>query len=218
MEDRVMLNNSQGKKQEVENHRRNVKFSKNKRSVTACNDSLKAKTSNVNFVCDTCGKCVLNEKHDMCVLKSLNGVKSRTKMPIVVPVITREPKRTVNQSVAKPLRKTVASESTNQKPRHTTKKLYEHISKACRWWYPKFTPPGYKWKPKSEIGNVNPNVSMPLGNASRTANILEPITPRHSTVSNTTLYSNSFAARRDYPIHRRLWVLKAYDGKSQASN
>nr|GFA11041.1 hypothetical protein [Tanacetum cinerariifolium] len=35
MEDRVMLNNSQGKKQEVEDHRRNVKFSKNKTSVTA---------------------------------------------------------------------------------------------------------------------------------------------------------------------------------------
>nr|GEZ57341.1 retrovirus-related Pol polyprotein from transposon TNT 1-94 [Tanacetum cinerariifolium] len=30
MEDRVMLHNSQGKKQEVEDHRRNVKFSKNK--------------------------------------------------------------------------------------------------------------------------------------------------------------------------------------------
>nr|GFA07842.1 hypothetical protein [Tanacetum cinerariifolium] len=55
MEDRVLLNNSQGKKHEVEDHRRNVKFSKNKTSVTACNDSLKAKTSNVNFVYDTCG-------------------------------------------------------------------------------------------------------------------------------------------------------------------
>nr|GEZ73875.1 uncharacterized mitochondrial protein AtMg00810-like [Tanacetum cinerariifolium] len=64
MEDRVMLNNSQGKKQEVEDHRRNVKFSKNKASVTACNDSLNAKTSNVNFVYVTCGKCVLNENHD----------------------------------------------------------------------------------------------------------------------------------------------------------
>nr|GEU89370.1 retrovirus-related Pol polyprotein from transposon TNT 1-94 [Tanacetum cinerariifolium] len=48
--DRVMLNNSQGKKQEVEDHRRNVKFSKNKTSITACNDSLNAKTSNVNFL------------------------------------------------------------------------------------------------------------------------------------------------------------------------
>nr|GEU48995.1 hypothetical protein [Tanacetum cinerariifolium] len=95
---------------------------------------LNAKTLNVNFVCATCGKCVLNDKHDMCVLKS----------------------------VAKPFRKTVASES-NQKPRNYTRKLYERISKACSWWYPKFTPSGYKWKPKSEKENVNPNVSMPLG-------------------------------------------------------
>ncbi|GKB23740.1 integrase, catalytic region, zinc finger, CCHC-type containing protein [Tanacetum coccineum] len=49
LEDRVMPNNSQGKKQEVEEHRRNFKFSNNKTFVTACNDSLNAKTSNVNF-------------------------------------------------------------------------------------------------------------------------------------------------------------------------
>nr|GEU34519.1 retrovirus-related Pol polyprotein from transposon TNT 1-94 [Tanacetum cinerariifolium] len=67
------------------------------------------------------------------------------KMPIDVPVSTRKPKRTVKQSIAKPLKKTVASES-NQKPRNTTKNLYERVSKACSWWYPKFTPPGYKWK------------------------------------------------------------------------
>nr|GEX31088.1 retrovirus-related Pol polyprotein from transposon TNT 1-94 [Tanacetum cinerariifolium] len=169
--DRVMLNNSQGKKQEVEDHNRNVKFSKNKTFVTACNDSLNAKTSNVNFVCATCGKCMLNVKHDMCVLQNLN-----------VPISSREPKRIVNQSVATPLRKTVASDSTNQKPRHIIRKLYEHVSKACSWWYPKFTPPGYKWKPKSQIGIVNPNVSMPLENASRTANILKPMTPRRSNV------------------------------------
>nr|GFB17836.1 hypothetical protein [Tanacetum cinerariifolium] len=90
IEDRVMSNNNQGKKQDVEDHHRNVKFYKNKTSVTACNDSLKAKTLNVNFVCATCGKCMLKEKHDMCVLKSVNGVNSRTKMPIVVPVSTRE--------------------------------------------------------------------------------------------------------------------------------
>nr|GEX75651.1 hypothetical protein [Tanacetum cinerariifolium] len=158
MEDRVLLNNSQGKKQEVEDHRRNVKFSKNRTSVTACNDSLKAKTSNVNFVCATCGKCVLNEKHDMCVRKSVNGVNSRTKMPMTVPVSTREPKRTVKQSVATPLRKTVASETTNQKPKNITRKLYERVCKACNWWYHKFTPPRYKWEPKSQIGNVNLNL------------------------------------------------------------
>nr|GEZ45859.1 hypothetical protein [Tanacetum cinerariifolium] len=149
IEDRVMLNNSPGKKQEVEDHRRNVKFSKNKTSVTACNDSLNAKTSNVNFVCVTCGKCVLNDKHDMCLLHSRNGVNSRTKMPIVVSISTREPKRIVNQSVTKAIRRIVASESCNQKPRHNTRKLYEHVSKTCSWWYPKFTPHGYKWKPKS---------------------------------------------------------------------
>nr|GEX52406.1 integrase, catalytic region, zinc finger, CCHC-type, peptidase aspartic, catalytic [Tanacetum cinerariifolium] len=99
MEDRVLLNNSQGKKPEVEDHHRNVTLSKNKTSVTACNDCLNVKTLNVTFVCATCGKCVLNDKHDMCVLKS----------------------------VAKPLRKTVASES-NQKPRNSTRKIYERIS------------------------------------------------------------------------------------------
>nr|GEY69673.1 hypothetical protein [Tanacetum cinerariifolium] len=131
MEDRVMLNNSKGKKQEVEDQRRNAKLSKNKTSVTACNDGLNAKTLNVNFICATCGKCVLNEKHDMCVLKSINGVISRTKIPIDVP-----------------------------KPRNITRKLYERISKACSWWYPKFTPSRYKWKPKSEKENVNPNIVL----------------------------------------------------------
>nr|GEZ27356.1 hypothetical protein [Tanacetum cinerariifolium] len=139
IKDRVLLNNSQGKKQEVEDHRRNVKLPKNKTYVTACNDSLKANTLNVNFICATCGKYVLNAKHDMCILNSVN---SRTKMPIAVPVSTREPKRTVKQSVAKPIRKTVDSES-NQKHRNTTRKLYERVNKACSWWYPKFTPSGY---------------------------------------------------------------------------
>nr|GEX17457.1 hypothetical protein [Tanacetum cinerariifolium] len=151
IEDRVLHNNSQGKKQDVEDHRRNVKFSKNKTFVTACNDSLKAKTLNVNFVCATYGKCVLNQKHDMCVLKYVNGVHSRTNMPIAMPVSTRDPKRTVKQSDDKPLKKTVALES-NQKPRNITRKLYERVT------------------------------------------------------------------RRDCPIHRRLWVFKAHDGKSQASN
>ncbi|GKF74182.1 hypothetical protein Tco_0220514, partial [Tanacetum coccineum] len=46
LEDRVMHNNSERKKQQVEDHHRNFKFSNNKTSVTACNDSLNAKTSN----------------------------------------------------------------------------------------------------------------------------------------------------------------------------
>nr|GEX42133.1 hypothetical protein [Tanacetum cinerariifolium] len=145
--DRVMHNNSQGKKQDVEDHHRSVKFSKNKTFVTACNDSLNAKTLNVNSVCATCDKCVLNDKHDMYVLNS----------------------------VAKPLKKIVTSES-NQKPRNITRKLYERASKTCSWWYPKFTPSGYKWKSKSGKENVNLNSSMPLGSVSRTANILKHMT------------------------------------------
>nr|GEX22588.1 integrase, catalytic region, zinc finger, CCHC-type, peptidase aspartic, catalytic [Tanacetum cinerariifolium] len=47
----------------------------------------------------------------------------------------------------------------------------------------------YKWKPKSGKENVNPNVSMPLGNASRTANVMDTMTSRRSTVSNTPLSS-----------------------------
>ncbi|GJQ99693.1 retrovirus-related pol polyprotein from transposon TNT 1-94 [Tanacetum coccineum] len=217
LEDRVMHNNSEGKKQQVEDHRRNFMFSNNKTSVTACNDSLNAKSSNVNFVCVTCGKCVLNDNHDMCVLHYINGVNSRTKMPMAVPIITREPKRAVNQSAAISLKRTIAVESTNQKPRSTIRKQYEQISKTCKWWYCKITPPGYKWKPKSSTVNVEPNVSMHLGTKSRTTNILEPTTLRKSTVSNTPSSSNSFVARRDNFIHRRLWVLKAHDGKSQAS-
>ncbi|GJS18631.1 retrovirus-related pol polyprotein from transposon TNT 1-94 [Tanacetum coccineum] len=105
LEDRVMHNNSQGKKQQVEDHHRNFKFSNNKTSVTICNVSLNAKTSNVNFVCVTCGKCVLNDNHDMCVLHYINDVNTRTKQLIDVPMSTKEPKQTVNQSIATPLKK-----------------------------------------------------------------------------------------------------------------
>ncbi|GKC06274.1 retrovirus-related pol polyprotein from transposon TNT 1-94 [Tanacetum coccineum] len=187
-----MPNNSQWKKQKVEDHNRNFKFSNNKMFVIACNDSLNAKTSNVNFVCVTCGKCVLNDNHDMCVFHCINGVNSRTKKPMVVPISTREPKRTVNQSATTPLKRTVAAEFTNQKPRSIIRKQYEQISKTCKWWYCKFTPSGYKWKPKSPIGNVNINVSMPLGYVSRTASILEPMTPRGSKhmMGNLKLLSN----------------------------
>ncbi|GJS69767.1 retrovirus-related pol polyprotein from transposon TNT 1-94 [Tanacetum coccineum] len=122
LEDRVMSNNSQGKKQEVEDHRRKFKFSNNKTSVTA------------------------------------------TRQPMAVPVRTTEPKHDVNKSVATSSKKTVATDSTVKKSRNITRKLYEQVSKTCSWWYPKYTPSGYKWKPKSEKGNVNPNVSMPLGN------------------------------------------------------
>nr|GFA65477.1 hypothetical protein [Tanacetum cinerariifolium] len=128
-----MRKNSQGKKQEVEDQRRNVKLPKNKTSVTACNDSLNAKTLNVNSISAMCDKSVLIDKHDMYVLNS----------------------------VAKPIKKTVASES-NQKPRNITRKPYDRVTKTCSWWYPNFTPSGYKWKLKSGKENVNPNTKIVL--------------------------------------------------------
>nr|GEV90798.1 retrovirus-related Pol polyprotein from transposon TNT 1-94 [Tanacetum cinerariifolium] len=103
MEDRVLCNNSRGKKQDVEDHRRSVKLSKNKTSVTACNDSLNAKTLNVKSISAMCDKCVLHDKHDMCVLKS----------------------------VAKPIKRIVSSES-NKKPKNFTRKIYEHVIKTCK--------------------------------------------------------------------------------------
>nr|GFC63211.1 hypothetical protein [Tanacetum cinerariifolium] len=118
--DRVLRSNSHGKKLEVEEHRRNVTLSKNKTSVTACNDSLNAKTLNVKSVSAMCDKCVIIDKHDLCVLNS----------------------------VAKHLKKTVASES-NKKPINNVRKLYECFGKIYKWSYIKFTPSGYKWKPKS---------------------------------------------------------------------
>nr|GEX19954.1 hypothetical protein [Tanacetum cinerariifolium] len=81
--DRVLRSNSHGKKLEVEEHRRNVKLSKNKMPVTACTDNLNAKTVNVKSVSAMCAKSVMFTKHDLRVPKY----------------------------IAKPLRKPVASES-----------------------------------------------------------------------------------------------------------
>nr|GFB53991.1 hypothetical protein [Tanacetum cinerariifolium] len=98
--DRVLRSNSRGKKLEVEEPHRNVKLTKNKTSVTACSDSLNAQTLNVKSIFAMCAKCVMIKKHDLCVLKS----------------------------VAKPLRKTVASESI-KKPRNNVRKLHERFGK-----------------------------------------------------------------------------------------
>ncbi|GJV89710.1 hypothetical protein Tco_1533648 [Tanacetum coccineum] len=58
MKDKVVPNNSQVKfkKTKVENHHRISSNSNKTKSVTACNDNLKSRTSNVNAVCATCGK------------------------------------------------------------------------------------------------------------------------------------------------------------------
>ncbi|GKB33303.1 hypothetical protein Tco_0872704 [Tanacetum coccineum] len=187
-----MQNNSQVKKKEVEDHRRNFKFSNNKTSITACNDSLNVKTSNVNFVCVICGKHVFNQNHDLCVLKYIDGVHSRSNKPMVVPNRTRKPKKILNQSVSTTHKRIIASESTTQKLRSTFRRLYENVSKTCSWWYTKLTPPGYKWVPKSNTGTMNMNVSLPIGTEYRSTNYSELTSVRGSNLSNTSLSSNFF--------------------------
>ncbi|GJW98092.1 retrovirus-related pol polyprotein from transposon TNT 1-94 [Tanacetum coccineum] len=136
MKDKVMPRNShvKDKKTEVEDHHRISSTSNKTKSVTASNDSLKSRTSNVNDVCATCGKCVFILNHDACVSNYLNDVNARTKKHKVVPISTRKPKIQANKSVATPHKKTVASETTTQKSKTYYRMLYEKTSKAWKWW------------------------------------------------------------------------------------
>ncbi|GJZ18536.1 retrovirus-related pol polyprotein from transposon TNT 1-94 [Tanacetum coccineum] len=152
MKDKVVPNNShvKNKKTEVEDHHRISSISNKTKSVTASNESLKFRTSNVNAVCATCGKCVFNSNHDACVSKYLNDVNARTKKPKVGSISTRKPKSQANKSVATPHKKTVASESTTQKSKSYYRMLYEKTSKAWKWWIEQQCPSGYKWVPKTK--------------------------------------------------------------------
>ncbi|GJX66531.1 retrovirus-related pol polyprotein from transposon TNT 1-94 [Tanacetum coccineum] len=151
IKDKVVKNNSQVKfkKTEVEDHHRISSVSNKTKSVTACNDNLKSRTSNVNAVCATCGKCVFNSNHDDCVSKYINDVNARTKKPNVVPISARKPKRKANKSVATPHKKTVALDPTIQKSKSFFRELYENTNKAWKWWIEKQCPSGYKWTPKT---------------------------------------------------------------------
>ncbi|GJZ50833.1 hypothetical protein Tco_0605348 [Tanacetum coccineum] len=153
MKDKVVPNTSQVKfkKTEVEDHHRISSISNQSKSITACNDSLKSRTSNVNVVCGTCGKCVFNSNHDACVSKYLNDVNARTKKPKVVPISTIKPKSQANKSVATYHKKTVASESTIQNSKSYYRMLYEKTSKAWKWWIEQQCPSGYKWVPKTKM-------------------------------------------------------------------
>ncbi|GJZ01097.1 hypothetical protein Tco_0519058 [Tanacetum coccineum] len=196
--EKVMPNTSQVKfkKTKVEDHHRISSISNQSKSVTACNDRLKSRTSNVNAVCATCGKCVFNLNDDACVSKYLNDVNARTKKPNVVPISTRKPKSQANKSVATPRKKTVASESTVQNSKSYYRMLYEKTSKAWKWWIEQQCPSGYKWVPKTKMKwvpkvrneNVQKRVSFAIDNASRITNVLK-LTNTHMT-GNLTLLCN----------------------------
>ncbi|GJR33082.1 retrovirus-related pol polyprotein from transposon TNT 1-94 [Tanacetum coccineum] len=152
MKDKVVPNTShvKFKKTEVEEHPRISSISNQTKSVTACNDSLNSRTSNVNAVCATCGKCVFNSNHDACVSKFLKDVNARTKKPNVVPISTRKPKSQANKSVATPHKKTVASESIITNSKSYYRMLYKKTSKAWKWWIAQQCPSAYTWVPKTK--------------------------------------------------------------------
>ncbi|GKE48852.1 hypothetical protein Tco_1480110, partial [Tanacetum coccineum] len=152
MKDKVLPNNSQVKfkKTEVEEHPRISSISNKTKSVTACNYSLNSRTSNVNVVCATCGKCVFNSNQDDCVSKYLNDVNAGTKKHNGVPISIRKPKSQVNKSVATPHKKTVALESTIKNSKSYYRMLYKKTSKAWRWWIAQQCPSGYTWVPKTK--------------------------------------------------------------------
>ncbi|GJV29811.1 hypothetical protein Tco_1386259 [Tanacetum coccineum] len=131
MKDKVVPNTShvKFKKTEVEEHPRISSISNQTKSVTACKDSLNFRTSNVNDVCATCGKCVFNSNHDACVSKFLKDVNARTKKPNVVPISTRKPKSQANKSVATPHKKIVASESTITNSKSYYRMLYKKTNR-----------------------------------------------------------------------------------------
>ncbi|GKA86590.1 retrovirus-related pol polyprotein from transposon TNT 1-94 [Tanacetum coccineum] len=211
MKEKVMPNNSQVKlkKTEVEDHYKISSISKKTKSVTACNDSLKSRTSNVNAVCATCGKCVFNSNHDACVYKFLNDVNARTKKPNVVPISTRKPKSQANKSVATPPKKAVSSDSTVQNSKSYYRMLYENTSKACKWWIEQQCPSGYKWVlktkmkwvPKVRNETVQKRVSFSIDNASRITNVLKITNTVGSNLSCIPSSSNSLVYCSTYPLH-----------------
>nr|GEU39296.1 hypothetical protein [Tanacetum cinerariifolium] len=96
------------------------------KNVTACNVSLNSRTLNVNAVCATCEKCLVDSDHFAYVTKMLNDVNARTKNPNVVPISTRKPKGHANKFVSTPHKKKVASKSSNQKPKSYFRMLLSH--------------------------------------------------------------------------------------------
>ncbi|GJV71240.1 retrovirus-related pol polyprotein from transposon TNT 1-94 [Tanacetum coccineum] len=152
MKDKVVPNTShvKFKKTEVEEHPRISSISNKTKSVTACNDSLNSRTSNVNVVCATCGKCVFNANHDTCVSKFLKDVDARTKKTNEVPISTRKPKSQANKSVATPHKKIVASESTITNSKSYYRMLYKKTNKAWKWWIAQQCPSAYTWVPKTK--------------------------------------------------------------------
>ncbi|GJV39581.1 hypothetical protein Tco_1418021 [Tanacetum coccineum] len=208
MKDMVMPNNSQVrfKKTELEDHHKISYISNKTKSVNACNDRIKSRTSNVNAVYATCGKCVFNLNHDACVSKFIYDMNARTKKPKVVPIITRKPKSQANKSVETPPKKTVASRSTIQKSKSYYRMLYDKTSKEWKRWIAQQCPSGYKWVhkikmkwvPKVRKEDVNTNISPTIDNASRITKVLKITNTLRSNLSNVPSYTWTLFLRSKY--------------------
>ncbi|GKA88624.1 hypothetical protein Tco_0810388 [Tanacetum coccineum] len=211
MKDKAVLNISQVKytNTEVEDHHRISSISNQTKSVTACNNNLKSRTSNVNAVCATCGKCVFNSNHDACDYKFLNDVNARTKKPNVVPISTRKPKRQANKPVATPHKKTLALDPTITNSKSYYRMLYEKTSKAWKWWIAQQCPSGnkwvpmikMKWLPKVRNETVKKRVSFAIDNVYRISNVLKLTNTLGSNLSNSPSSSNSLVDCLTHPIH-----------------
>nr|GEX58083.1 integrase, catalytic region, zinc finger, CCHC-type, peptidase aspartic, catalytic [Tanacetum cinerariifolium] len=129
MKDSVIPNNSQVKlkKTQVEDHPRISSIYNKTKSLTAYNDNLNSKTLNVNTVCATYGKCLVDSDHFACVTKMLNDVNARTKKPDVVHISTRKPKGHANKPVATPHKKKDASKYTTHKPKSYYRMLVYYV-------------------------------------------------------------------------------------------
>ncbi|GJT76649.1 hypothetical protein Tco_1043374 [Tanacetum coccineum] len=151
MNEKVMPNTSQVKfkKTKVEDHHRISSISNQSKSVAACNDRLKSRTSNVNAVCATCGKCVFNSNHDACISKYLNDVNARTKKP-------------------------KNSKSYYRMLYENTSKAWKWwIEQQCPSGYKWVPKTKMKWVPKVRNENVKKRVSFAIENASRITNVLK---------------------------------------------
>ncbi|GJR59605.1 retrovirus-related pol polyprotein from transposon TNT 1-94 [Tanacetum coccineum] len=95
---------------------------------------------------DSCLIALQNKQNEF--EKYLNDVNARTKKPKVVPISASKPKRKANKSGATPHKKTVASDTTNQKSKSYYKELYENTNQEWKWWIAKKCPSGYKWTQK----------------------------------------------------------------------
>nr|GEX62141.1 retrovirus-related Pol polyprotein from transposon TNT 1-94 [Tanacetum cinerariifolium] len=120
----------------------------------------------------------------------------------------------MNQSVATPPKKTIASNSTIQKSNSYYRMLYEKVNKASKYWIEKQCPSRYIWVPKIKMKwvtkvrkeDVKTSIGSTIDNASRITNVLKLTNTLGSNLSNVPSSSNSLAdCAKASPTQAWLW-------------